>query len=222
MDSSAAKIERTIQVSTHGRYLIVPARGPSAPLLVGFHGYAESADVQMTRLRAIGGCEAWTTIAIQGLHRFYERRTDTVIASWMTRQDRELAIADNAAYVSKVVSEEWSGAQAARGVVYAGFSQGVAMAFRAAICSPRPVLGVIAAGGDVPPEIDRSALERIGHALLCHGTQDNWYTDAKFAQDSIRLREASVSLTALDFVGGHEWSAAVVDAAGAFLADRLR
>src|SRR5262245_59375584 len=222
MQPSAAPTERTIQVETHGRYLIVPAHGSSAPLLVGFHGYAESADVQMARLRAIPGSESWTAISIQGLHRFYERRTEAVIASWMTRQDRELAITDNAAYVSKVVSDEWSSAQAARGVVYAGFSQGVAMAFRAAVTSARPVLGVIAAGGDVPPEIDSSALGRIGHVLLCHGAQDNWYTDSKFSQDSIRLRECSVNLTALEFAGGHEWSAAVVDAAAVFLADRLR
>jgi predicted esterase len=222
MGSSAAPIERTIQVNTHGRYLIVPARAPASPLLVGFHGYAESAEIQMTRLRAIQGCDSWTSISIQGLHRFYERRTETVIASWMTRQDRQLAIADNAAYVSKVVSDEWSATQGARGVVYAGFSQGAAMAFRAAITSSCPVLGVIAAGGDVPPEIDRSALGRIGHVLLCHGTRDNWYTDAKFAEDSKRLRQASVSLTALEFAGGHEWSAPVVDAAGVFLADRLR
>jgi predicted esterase len=140
----------------------------------------------------------------------------------MTRQDRDLAIADNAAYVGTVVEAEWAASGGARGVVYAGFSQGVAMAFRAAVESARPVLGVIAAGGDVPPEIDPGALGAIGHVLLCRGADDNWYTDAKFEQDQARLRDAGVTLMACAFVGGHEWSAAVVDAAAMFLRDRFR
>lgn len=214
-------IERTIQTITHGRYLVT-ASAPSSPLLVGFHGYAESADTQMTRLRAIPGADAWTTISIQGMHHFYERRTDSVVASWMTRQDRELAIADNVAYVAAIIEAEWKANHAAAGVVYSGFSQGVAMAFRAAVASARPVLGVIAAGGDVPPEIDPQTLAHVGHVLLCRGAVDKWYTDAKFANDQARLGEAGVKVTANAFDGGHDWSDAVVAAAAGFLKDRRR
>jgi len=222
MDSHMTAIERTIGITTHGRYLVVQSKTPSAPLLVGFHGYAESAETELARLQSIPGCDAWTTVSVQGLHRFYERRTDKVVASWMTRQDREVAIADNVAYVAAIIESEWTSARATGGVVYAGFSQGVAMSFRAAIKSARPVLGLIAAGGDVPPEIDSGQLTGIGHLLLCRGTQDQWYTDEKFTQDRTRLREAGVSLTALEFDGGHEWSGAVVDAARSFLQGRLR
>jgi predicted esterase len=214
-------IEHTIQTTTHGRYLVA-ASAPSSPLIVGFHGYAESADTQMTRLQAIHGLDAWTAISVQGMHRFYERRTDTVVASWMTRQDRELAIADNVAYVAAIIDAESNAHQAATGVVYAGFSQGVAMAFRAAVTSARPVLGLIAAGGDVPPEIDRSALGRVGHVLLCRGAEDKWYTEATFEHDQARLRDAGVKVTAHAFDGGHEWSDAVVAAAAGFLKDRRR
>jgi len=222
MDSQMTSAERTIGIATHGRYLVVRANATSAPLLVGFHGYAESADTQLGRLHSIPGCDAWTTVSIQGLHRFYERRTDSVIASWMTRQDRELAIADNTAYVAAVVQREWTSTGAAGGVVYAGFSQGVAMAFRAAVNSVRPVLGLIAVGGDVPPEIEPGALTGIGHVLLCRGARDQWYTDDKFAKDRTRLREAGVSLTALEFDGGHEWGEAVLDASRSFLQGRLQ
>src|SRR6476646_9254105 len=102
-------------------------------------------------MRAIPGAERWLLVAVQGLHRFYQRRTNEVVASWMTRQDRELAIADNLTYVADVVDEvakEWPGATR---LVFAGFSQGVAMAFRAACDSRRTVNGVMAVGGDVPP-----------------------------------------------------------------------
>src|SRR5450631_50972 len=93
--------ERQLKSTVHGRYLVRGTdAGHPAPVLVGFHGYAESADAQLDRLRAIPGTERWILVAVQGLHRFYQSRTNEVVASWMTRQDRELAIADNVGYVS--------------------------------------------------------------------------------------------------------------------------
>jgi predicted esterase len=224
-------IERRIAVSTHGRYLVVPpAEEVPAGLLVGFHGYAEGAESQLERLRAIPGSDRWHLIAIQGLHRFYQRRTNEVIASWMTRQDRELAIADNFAYVEAVLDEvsrdspafaHQAGDEPRRDtpLVFAGFSQGVAMAFRAACATARRVDGVIAVGGDVPPEIDVASLAHIHTALVCRGARDEWYTDDKFQQDVARIRQAGAAVHPVAFDGGHEWSAAVLDAASAFLRD---
>jgi predicted esterase len=210
-------IEQTIAAPTHGRYLVVPADGP-APLLVGFHGYAEPADAQLERLRALPGAERWTLVAVQALHRFYlGRHRDHVVASWMTRQDRELAIADNLAYVGTVLETEWSRRQGTRGVVFTGFSQGVAMAFRAAAASRLPVAGVMAVGGDVPPELDRAALARIGRVLLCRGARDQWYTPETFANDRARLEAAGVALTVTQFEGEHEWSNALLPSASGFL-----
>jgi predicted esterase len=214
-------IERTIAASTHGRYLIEPSASPGpAPLLVGFHGYAEGAEAQFGRLRAIPGADRWRIASIQGLNRFYQRRTNDVIAGWMTRQDRELAIGDNLAYVAAVIDEigrEWP---APPRVVFAGFSQGVAMTFRAA-ATARAVDGVIAVGGDVPPEIAPSALARIPAALICRGTRDEWYAAATFDNDVKRLREAGTGIEPLLYDGGHEWSIAVAQAAGRFLRERL-
>jgi len=147
-------IERTILTAIHGRYVVEPpARGTAAGTLVGFHGYAEGAEAQLARMQAIPGSDGWLLLAVQGLHRFYQRRANEVVASWMTRQDRELAIADNIAYVASVVdavAAEWP---ASGPLVFTGFSQGVAMMFRAAVAQGRHVDGVISVGGDVPPEV---------------------------------------------------------------------
>jgi predicted esterase len=203
----------------HGRYLVeAPDGAAPAGTLVGFHGYAEGAEAQLARMRSIPGAGAWLLVAIQGLHRFYQRRTSEVVASWMTRQDRELAIDDNAAYVSAVVdavAAEWPGS---RPLAFSGFSQGVAMTFRAAAAAPRPVGAVIAVGGDIPPELDRAALGRVPRVLICRGTRDEWYTTAKFDADIGRLRAAGAAVTPIAFDGGHEWSEAVVRAAATFLA----
>jgi predicted esterase len=216
-------IERTIATGTHGRYVIEPpvSAGP-APVLVGFHGYGEGAEAQLDRMRRIPGADRWLLVSIQGLHRFYQRRANEVVASWMTRQDRELAIGDNLAYVQAVldaVDREYPGAMS---LVLAGFSQGVAMTFRAAAGLSRRVEGVIAVGGDVPPELEPGALERVSRALVCHGTRDEFYTSAIFERDVQRLRDASVTVSPLEFDGGHEWSDTVVQAASVFLRERSR
>jgi predicted esterase len=213
--------ERIVAATVHGRYLTIPPEvsGP-ARMLVGFHGYAEDAEEQLERLRAIPGSSRWLCVSIQALHRFYQRRTSRVVASWMTRQDRELAIADNIAYVSTCIDATAAEWPTMPGVVFAGFSQGVGMAFRAAVSSNRPVAGVIAAGGDIPPEIGPEALGRVSAALVCRGTSDPWYSKEKLAEDERRLREAAVSVRALEFDGGHEWSIGIIEAAGHFLGDR--
>jgi predicted esterase len=105
--------------------------------------------------------------------------------------------------------------------VLTGFSQGVAMMFRAAVASSRPVDGVIAVGGDVPPELDPAGLARVRRALVCHGARDQWYTEEIFGRDVQRLREAGVTIRPLEFGGGHEWSDEVVQAASSFLDERL-
>src|SRR5688500_20116210 len=84
----------SIETPTHGRVLVRDARSPSAVLL-GFHGYMESAEIQMDRLVSLPGSVARVLVAVQGLPRFYRGRSQAVIASWMTREDRADLIRDN-------------------------------------------------------------------------------------------------------------------------------
>src|ERR1700693_4483503 len=103
LTSQSVTIETcSIAATVHGRYLV--RSGPPERLLVGFHGYAENAERHIAELTRIPGVEKWTVAAIQALHPFYLPRTQEIVASWMTRQERELAIADNKAYVRSVVN----------------------------------------------------------------------------------------------------------------------
>src|SRR5436190_3705352 len=145
---------RAFATGTHGRYLLaVPAGDGPFPLVMGFHGYGESAEIHLAALQKIPGAERWALCAVQALHRFYERKTGGVVAGWMTSQDRELAIADNVAYVGgvarEVLAEPWADGRLA----YAGFSQGVAMAYRAAAFAGHAAKGLVALAGDVPPDV---------------------------------------------------------------------
>jgi predicted esterase len=188
---------------------------PSRGVLAGFHGYTENAAIQLARLDEMAGADAWTIVSIQGLHRFYRHRTQDIAASWMTREDRETAIADNIAYVTTAL--EVAPDEAARRVVYAGFSQGVAMAFRAACRGRAPAAGVMAVGGDVPPELLADAGVRFPPVLLARGRADEWYTADKYDADLSALRARGGEVDGFLYEGAHEWTAEVTAAAGRWL-----
>jgi predicted esterase len=208
----------TLPVTQHGRFLLTPAPGAGPwPLLVGFHGYAENAAVMDAVLARIPGAEAWLRVSIQGLHRFYHPKRGDVIASWMTREDRDLAIADNLAYVDAVLARVESEHGPAPCLVHVGFSQGVAMTWRAALRATRRADAVVALGGDLPPDL-RGHLAGAPPALLARGDADEWYTVDQFAADRDALRGAGVPVEAFSFAGGHAWNEAVLARAGEFLA----
>lgn len=220
-DLVGSAIEHTIETQIHGRYLVSAGSALPARILFGFHGYAERADEDLARLRAIPGLEDWTVVSIEALHHFYRRRMSEVAASWMTRQNRELAIADNVAYVSSVVRRVTKDLGAVP-LAFAGFSQGAAMAFRAAALTLTSPGVVIACGGDVPPELDGPALGRIRAVLLGRGVRDEWYTAEKLAADERRLRAAGVHVEPITFDAGHEWTAEFAGAVAEFLRDATK
>jgi predicted esterase len=203
-----------IETKTHGRYLV--RRGASQRLLVGFHGYAENAEKHLAEMEKLE--LDWTLVSVQALHRFYTRNEE-VVANWMTRQDRDDAIADNIEYVRNVVEAM----KPYSTLAFIGFSQGAAMAYRAA--SAIACHGVLVLGGDLPPDVrsqwggDASSPRRGDGAaaplqiLIGRGEHDGWYTDEKLKEDLKSLPRANTCV----FDGGHEWSDAFRAAASEFL-----
>ena len=204
-----------IQVATsiHGRVLVEDAAvDPSAGVLVGFHGYGERADDVLGEINKIPGIDAWTRIAPQALHRFYSRRHERVVASWMTREDRDLAIADNLAYVDGVLAR----VDVPGPLVYLGFSQGASMAYRAAMLGERAALGVIAIAGDIPPEVKSVGSRSWPRVLIGAGTRDEWFAK-KIDDDVAFLRGRDVPADVIRYDGAHEWTDELRRAIGEWL-----
>jgi hypothetical protein len=257
-----------IPTTTHGRVLVREAPKPRG-VLVGFHGYAEDAEAQMARLDTIPGNDDWTLVSIQGLHRFYRGRSETVVSGWMVRQDREVMIADNVAYVDAALdglsltvrlkedatttnctnklkagatatnctnslkadatATDYTNrlrADAARSdaapVVFCGFSQGVAMAFRAAVLGRWCAAGVVGVGGDVPPELLADTGTSFPSVLLMRGRREEWYTDPRMQADVEALTARGVAVTPIVYDGGHEWTQGVSAAVGEWVKSRVR
>ena len=161
--------------------------------------------------RKIPGVEAWRIASVQALHQFYARDQRSVVASWMTRQDRELAIADNIDYVRRAVGA----LPRAETLVFLGFSQGAQMAYRAAADFAWRCHGLIILGGDVPPDIAQEGVQ-LPPAFVARGKRDEWFTDEKLIKD-LRFLEGATKVESLVLDAAHEWTAEFRDAAGAFL-----
>ena len=210
-------MEERISTPTHGRYLLRPSRTAPRGLLVGFHGYAETAEHMMRELVRIPGSEDWLLCSMQALHFFYRGRSNDVVASWMTRTLREEAIQNNLEYVGSVVDRVRKKFDCDSTMVVTGFSQGASMAYRTAFLGREGVDGVIVLGGDIPPEIEAIAGPKRPRILIGQGSQDEWYTHDRLERDKEKLETLGLPFEAFTFSAGHEWNSVFRERCGKFL-----
>jgi predicted esterase len=210
---------QSVLTPTHGRVLIRERAGAGLAL-VGFHGYAQNAEDMMDVLRRFPMSDECTLVAVQALHRFYARGDQKIVGSWMTRQDREQAIADNVAYVNHALANDavsyFTGTPPRLG--YVGFSQGVAMAYRAALLGSHAADAIIAIGGDVPPDVKEVPAAKWPKVLIAAGANDQWYTAEKIAADATFLASHGVAHDICRSDAGHEVTDGMLAAASRFIA----
>jgi predicted esterase len=169
----------------------------------------------MWSLEQIPGHERWLLVAVQALHPFYHRE-GFVVASWMTKQHRELAIAENVRYVGSVIDAVRRVYTTRVPLVFIGFSQGVAMAYRAA--AHYKADAVIALAGDVPPDVAASTRVPLPPVLIGRGMRDEGYGPDKHDGDVATLRRLGVEVESCVFEGAHEWTPDFYAAVGRVLA----
>jgi len=209
-------VTRRVEAPVSGKYLVAcPSGSGPFPLLAGFHGYGQTAEDQLEMLRRIPGADRWICCAVQALHPFYPR-PGVIGACWMTSQDRELRIAENIGYLDRVVAALRREHPVNEVLVHHGFSQGTAMACRAAILGAHEPSGVILLGGDIPPEL--GTLDRMNRVLIGRGRRDPIYRRERWESDLVRLDASTLPATRCEFDGGHEVTGEWLRAAGAFLA----
>ena len=194
---------QTILVAKHGQYLLAPSKpSKNLPILCGFHGYADTAEKQLELLQAIPLAQPWLCCAVQSLNLFYNKSMN-IVGNWMTSFDREHAITDNVAYVDAVVAELQSKFSASNKVVYLGFSQGVPMAYRAAILGSHSCAGLIVLAGDFPPELASRDLRELPPILLCRGRQDTIMPQEQIDKDQAIFEGQGVDCEVFLFDGDH-------------------
>ncbi|MEI6243540.1 MAG: dienelactone hydrolase family protein [Acidobacteriota bacterium] len=210
-----------IETPTHGRALVKSGINSATPrvVIVGFHGYGQNAEDMMAELEAIPGAAAdgRILVSVQALHRFYAKGEQKIVASWMTRQNREEAIDDNLGYVDRLLNEIGNQFdELIPDFILLGFSQGVAMAYRAALLGRHQVAGIVAVGGDIPPDVKSVPAGRWPRLLIAAGRTDHWFTPDKVAADEAFLQSHGVAHRLLRYDAGHVFTDDVRAAIGAF------
>lgn len=147
---------------------------------VGLHGYGQLVQFFARHFRSLA-TEERAFVFPQGPHKFYLNGVHgRVGASWMTKDERLVDIANQRLYLGFVF--QWIKQQAPKATIHCvAFSQGVATIMR---CIGHPDVqpsSILAWAGSWPPDLDetnRAALEEL-RFKACFGTRDEYITTEK-------------------------------------------
>jgi predicted esterase len=168
-------IHGKMQISHTVYYSVqVPEQKGPRPLLIVLHGFGQVAS-QFIKVFEPLARKGVLVAAPQGAHQLYTNLKERRVGfSWLTKYERDRSVLDFVAYMEQFYKllQETCEVDPER-VFMLGFSQGVSMAYRTWAHSSLPVRGVIACGGDLPPDMIEllKGLPPI-QILLVHGRQD--------------------------------------------------
>ncbi len=205
-DENDVAIKRMpVEVSSYHAVLEATGDHDAPPALVlAMHGYGQACRNFIKTFAPLSAHNV-LVVAPQGLHQFYwsNRRPGF---SWMTSHQREQTIADNLAYLNRLYDAlKTEHTFDPNRVFLLGFSQGVAMAFRAASTGHIPACGVIACGGNIPPEVAEN-LDSITPypSLVMHGRSDEVVPIAGSEMTVAALQQHNFPVDTHYFDGQHD------------------
>lgn len=181
--------------------------GDTAPaLLIALHGWGQNARKMLRDLAPLRGHNI-VVAAAQAPHPFYlDMESGKVGFHWLTRYERDQAIADTNAYIATLIDTLHTSHPFDPQKVYLlGFSQGCSMAWRfcvSGVCEPA---GMIACGADLPPDVAEKLPGRAPfRVLLVHGREDAIISNCKMHDAESALRTLGLAPDRHEFDGGHE------------------
>ena len=213
MTDESIIVEHHIAVRRTARYYTLgSANGETRDLWIACHGYGQLALPFLTSLAKVAAPDR-LIVAPEGFSRFYVDRTSMttdpppkVGASWMTREDREVEIGDQVAYLDSLLGELRTQLPEDVRLRLLGFSQGVATVCRwVARGTVRPN-ELILWGGSFPLDIDPADFRRRmdGVALaMVFGSRDQLAPIGAGEAQLERLTGAGIDARLLSFEGGH-------------------
>lgn len=199
-----------------------PATSDGEPpgLVLAFHGYGQSSKRFLRTFEAWRD-RNWLIVAPQGANQFYWER-GKVGFSWMTKYMREYTICDNLEYMARLIDAlraEFT--YDPNRVVLLGFSQGSAMAYRLAASGLIAHVGVVACGGDLPPDVE-DQLDDLDPfpTLIVHGKHDESMHFEKAVEGELAMRAQDWPVETHYFDGAHELPEAALQAIAAWMDER--
>jgi predicted esterase len=182
-----------------------PETSEPAPLLLVLHGFGQVA-AEFIKIFEPLVARGILVAAPQAPHQFYKSLADRSVGfSWLTRYERDQSVQDFVAYMEKFFALlQREHRIDTRRVFVLGFSQGVSMAYRMWAHSRVPLAGMIACGGDLPPDIGERLRELPAlRVLLVHGRHDQIVLLRKAHEAQAQLQNAGAPVELFEFEGQH-------------------
>lgn len=184
------------------------------------HGYGQLASYFIRNFEMLETKQT-LIVAPEGLHRFYwEKFSGRVVASWMTKEDREDDILDYVNYLDLLYNEVLATLKHKKiKIVVLGFSQGTATVCRWIANKRSPVDALILWAGSLPPDVDFSdELLKTLKIYFVAGDADEFIKEEQVNEYSQLLKEKKLPAEIIRFQGKHELHESTLTA----LAVRLR
>ncbi len=173
---------------------------------MAFHGYGQQAK-RLTSKFEIFKETGHLVVAPEGLHRFYwEGVYGDVVASWMTKENRQDDIADYVSFIDKV--DEATGFSRKNNVhkIAFGFSQGCSTLWRWILNSHPDIDCIVLWAGWLPEDmLFKQHLEYLQSRKIyfIYGDEDKYLTSERLDVLFQRFDDALLNIEKIVFEGGH-------------------
>ncbi len=213
-----------LSVKTTAYYAVqIPESGVDGDtrLLCVLHGWGQNGRSFLRRFVSLREMNI-LIVAPQAPNQFYlEMGTKKVGFSWLTTYDRNRSMSDIVGLIDDVLSEVRNEFAVKTAPFMLGFSQGASIAYRYHLLADREVRGIVACGGDLPPDVREQVCSKDAlDVFLVHGRDDGIIPFSKAEEAEACLREAGHEPERLYFDGDHEIPKDVVGRIGAWVMER--
>lgn len=179
------------------------------------HGYGQLASYFIKNFDVLN-TEKRLIVAPEGLHRFYwEKFSGRVVASWMTKEDREDDIHDYVRYLDAVYTEVISSLRNKNlKITVLGFSQGTATVCRWLAAKNSRADNLILWAGAFPSDMDlqlnKTTFDSI-RTLMVIGDRDEFITEEDVGKYRKLLDQNNIRYELQRFSGSHEINREVLE-----------
>lgn len=199
--------KKTLQVPKTARYFQLGTYSPdTTELWIVCHGYGQLANYFLRNFSVLESPQR-VIVAPEGLHRFYwEKFSGRVVASWMTKEDREDDIRDYCRYLDLLLRDQLQQTAGPVKIVVLGFSQGTATVCRWLANSEFAVDHLVLWAGTVPPDLGKEAAAKLFGKREVHcvyGSEDEFLKPDEVQQQLEHLEQLNATVVATEFNGNH-------------------
>ena len=181
-------------------------------IIIAFHGYGQLASYFIRHFEQLG--PEYFIIVPEGMHRFYlQGMQGRVGASWMTKEDREVDIENQSAYINALLAQFGSPEKLSPKLCILGFSQGVATAMRWILFNKIKVNAFIIWAGSMPPDLKAEEVKEAFSSItipIIIGNKDPYFQEEVKEQQKALIERYQLHAKVINYEGEHRLDARIV------------